>query len=557
MIVFICLIIAAGIVAAILITDYVIKNSPDRVKQGVTLSGVDISGMTKEQVLDATSQVPQDLLATMEVSIDFNGEISKFSAQDLGLATDYDSVVDQALAYGHADSGAQPSEAGGKDFTVHLQADKAKIASLIKPVAEKYNKQPVNATVQFMPWGYLSDGTPYQPDVQAIIEACADKKMYDQPQNLVRFTADQMPNKLRYEYWQNTKYVAKYIPKDANIARFLYKDGAAGQSVDVDALVNTVVSQVQNGDIATIKVPIKPIQPTVTLDALKEQTQLVASWTSSFSNHLGYNRNWNVAKLSGIINGVVIQPGETWSINKQAGNRTEASGWLKAAGIELGGYTQQPGGGVCQISSTLYNAAIRSALDIADSSHHSISSDYIPLGLDATISSGGPDLEIKNPNSAPIYIVSYVNPKDNNVTVEIYGQTVNDPTYGDVILDFSSVAGPNFGAPGINYVYNAAIAPDQTPIAAGQSYAYAPPRQGKSVKTFKYFISLDGQELDAESFGSYTWNPMNGTTYVNAPAPPAAAPTPPPAAVPSDATQPTASATGSVEPPPPPLPNLD
>ncbi len=547
-IVLICLIVAAATVAAVIIINNVIANAPDRAAKGVTISGVDVSSMTKDEVLAATSQIPEDMLANAEVSVSFNGETSKFTAEDLGLATDYDSIVEQAMAYGHTDTDAtaslQPSVTGGPGFTVHIVTDTAKIKSVVNPVAQKYIKQPVDATAQFMPWGYLSNGTAYTPDKQEIIEACADSKAISQPSDLVRLSADQMPNKLRYEYWQNSKYIKNYIPDDANVSRFLYTEGEDGQTVDVDALVTQVETQLKSGDIATIEAPVKPVEPKVKLDDLKKSTQLVASWTSSYSNHLSYNRNWNVAKLSGIINGVTIQPGETWSINKEAGNRTLSSGWLEAAGIELGGYTQQAGGGVCQISSTLFNAAIRSNLSVPDSSHHSISSDYIPLGLDATISSGGPDLEIKNPYDTPVYIVSYMNSKAHNVTVEVYGPTVTDATYGDVILDFNYLDGGTFGTPGMNYVYNATAAPDGTQLAPGQAYTYAQPRMGRSVKTFKYFLSPEGEQLDVESFGNYTWNPTNGTTYVNGPAP-AATPTPVPAAPASSAPASAAPSTST------------
>jgi hypothetical protein len=285
---------------------------------------------------------------------------------------------------------------------------------------------------------------------------------------------------------------------------------------------------VESGSYSTIVAPVNQVEPKVTIDELKKQTQLIASWTSSYSNHAGYNRNWNVAKLSGIINGVVIEPSQEFSINEQAGNRTVSKGWQEAAGIVNGGYVQQAGGGVCQISSTLYNAAIRSALEITDSTHHSIQSDYIPLGLDATISSGSPDLKIKNPNDTPVYIVSYVNPVDQNITVEIYGQTVVDPKYGDVILDFSFVEGGTFGTPGMQMIYNAPVAPDNTPIPAGGAYEYAKARLGKSVETYIHYLSLDGTELGVESFHNYKWNPINGITYVNGPDPanPWATPTP-------------------------------
>ncbi len=502
--------------------------------EGVSVDGIDISGMTKDEALAATSKVEQDVLNKVELSIDFDGEISKFTATDLGLTTDYSQVIDQAMAYGHNGSfferikAADDTKKQGKDFTVTVHADRDKVADVLLPMKEKVDKQPVDASLEFMPRGYLEDGTAYKPDEQALIEDCADGEQIDLPGDISRTPENEAPNKLRYQYWQNDHYVEDYTPEQADVSRFFYKDGENGRAIDMESVVDSVVSEVENGSYDTIVAPVEQIKPKVTADDLKKQTQLVASWTSSYSNHANYNRNWNVAKLSSIVNGVVIQPGEEWSINKEAGNRTVSSGWKEAAGIVNGGYVQQAGGGVCQISSTLYNAAIRSALEITDSTHHSIQSDYIPLGLDATISSGSPDLKIKNPNSTPIYVVSYVNPKDKNVTVEVYGQTVVDPKYGDVILDFSFKDGGTFGSPVMQMVYNTPVAPDNTPIPAGGAYEYAKTRPGKSVETFIHYLSLDGTELGVDTFHNYKWNPINGTTYVNGPDPanPWATPTP-------------------------------
>jgi hypothetical protein len=196
---------------------------------------------------------------------------------------------------------------------------------------------------------------------------------------------------------------------------------------------------------------------------------------------------------------------------------------LSYEGYAFSGWNTAAGGGVCQLSSTTYNAAIRAALDITDATHHSISSDYIPLGFDATISTGGPDLKIRNPYDTPIYLISYVNPEEMNVTVEVYGQPVVDETYGDVILDFSSVDGGSYGTPAMQMVYNTPVAPDGTAIAPNASYVYAKARQGRSVQTYIHYLSLNGVELAKEEFHSYKWAPINGTTYINA-APPAGTP---------------------------------
>ncbi|OQB25034.1 MAG: Vancomycin B-type resistance protein VanW [Firmicutes bacterium ADurb.Bin182] len=528
LLVVICLLFAALAVCAVLYikdvreTNQIMNNT--LVLEGVSVNGVDISNMTEEQAMEATSDIPSKLLEEIKITVDVDGEIFSFDADDFGIVTDYEEVMRQAVEYGHSDSIEERKQAiataksGGAEFTVSIYTDREKVASVIMPLKETLDIQPVDASFTFSPWGFLADGTPFEQDKQTVIEACARGREWERPE-LIRIPEEEMPNRLRYQFWENDHYEKDYIPKDANIARFLYTEGVTGRSVDMEAVVDSIMSSIQKGDYSPIKAPVEVLEPAVKVEDLKAKTQLISSWTSSYSNHEGFNRNWNVAKLSGIINGVILEPGIEWSINEEAGPRREGMGWKEAAGIIDGGYVQEFGGGVCQISSTLYNAAIRSALEITDSTHHSIRSDYIPYGLDATISTGGPDLKLKNPYDTPVYIVSYVNPKHQNVTVEMYGPPVVDPELGEVILNFSFEDGGHFGAPVMIYIYNTAVAPDKTPINPGDSYEYAKARQGSRVKTYIHYLSLDGTELKKKSFHNYEWKPINGKTYVNGPDP--------------------------------------
>ncbi len=507
--------------------------------QGVTVNGVDISGMNREEAVKATAGVPEKLLSDINISFSVDGEEYSYTAQELGISTDYQEVIDQALLYGNTGSLEERKEAielansQGKAFTVSVRSNRAGIEEALLPLKESLDKPATGASVTFTPWGHLTDGTPYEQDAQKMIEAAADGDMWSRPE-LARIPEAEKPNELRYQFWKNDEYEEDYIPDDADISRFLYAEGISGRSVDMEAVVDSVVGQLESGEYSTIAAPVTPVEPSVTVEDLKSQTHLVTSWTSSYSRHNSFNRNWNVAKLSGIINGVTIMPGEEWSINTEAGDRTTKGGWKEASGIVDGGYVDQPGGGVCQISSTTYNAAIRAALDIVDSTHHSIPSDYIPFGLDATISSfGGPDLVLRNPYDTPIYIVSYVNPKDKNSTVEIYGTPVVDDEFGEVILDFSFKDGGKFGSAEMTFKYNMTEAPGGKKLAPGQSLVYAQARSGRKVETFIHYLSLDGKELAKKSFHKYSWNPKDGTTYVNGPDPATVTPTPPPAPTPT------------------------
>ncbi len=526
------LLILTGVLAVMLVVDHfkvqeenaqIMAN--ESALSGVSVNGVDISGMAYDEALLATAGVPNTLLEAAAITIDVEGEAFSYSAEELGLYTDYDSVIQEAMLYGNTGTLEERKAAieiaatQGVTFTVKAHADRAKASGALLALKQELDVAPVDATVTFMPWGYLPDGTAYVQDQQEMIKAAAKNKMWERPE-LVRLESGSMPLPLRYEFWDTNKYSDDNIPDDASISRFLYTEEKRGRSVDMETVIDEVITAVETGDYAAIAAPVATLEPLVTLESLKKSTQLVSSWTSSYESHNGYNRNWNVAKLSGIINGMILQPGEEFSVNGKAGDRRTTPGWLDAAGIVNGGYVDQPGGGVCQISSTLYNAVIRANLEVTDSTHHSLSSDYIPLGLDATVSSGAPDLKFKNNYDVPIYIVSYVDPKAKTATVEIYGPTVVDETYGDVILRFSFADGGTHGEPVMTYVYNTQVVPEtQEVLAPGASLEYAKIRYGRSVTTYIHYLSPDGKELSKEVFAKYTWTPKNGRTYVNAPDP--------------------------------------
>lgn len=475
---------------------------------GVSISGIDIAGLTKEQAIETTAMLGDNVLKNIHLTIDIDGDMVRLSPDELGVDTNYEEIIEQALSYGHTGSfdDRKLATETPKDFCVIVRAKEENVKKALKSLKQNWDKQAKDATYKFMASGYFKDDTKYDPNTY-------DEKSLGKP-NLVMIDEEGQPIALRYQYYNHDEYV-KNQPIGANISRFLYTKEQKGIDIDIDDLTKKIIEVVDNNDYSTIKASVQVSEPKVRIEEIKKQTQLICSWTSSYRKHNGTNRIHNVAKLSGIINGKIIKPGETWSINEETGPRTIKSGWKPATGLSGGRGTQQPGGGVCQISSTLYNAALRADLDIVEAHRHSIISDYIPIGLDATITTGGKDLKIKNPYDTPIYIVSYMNPKEKNVTVEIYGPPVNDPKHGPVILDFESDKISRSSMPETIIHHNATHTPDGTPIEPGQSKEYIKAKPKTIVQTYILYLSLDGdilekKKLDTESYRSYT-----GHTYIN------------------------------------------
>ncbi len=497
---------------------------------GVSVNGVDISGLTQDEAKSATQSISKELLSAHTFKFNVNAETHDYALTDLGIGTDYESVLAEATQYGRTGSFDDRKTAYDKArnegvvFTVGLTVQDEKLHAALAQVKTELDQAPQDAAAEFMPNGYSldADGNPvkYEPDLKALADANASGNDLERP-NLVRIDAAAMPSPLRYQSWDNNRYLTEdIIPVDANIVRFFYKPEVTGLDVDTEAVFDTVKNALSTGDFSEIELPTTVTEAQIKLDDIKADTQLISSWTSSYSEHAGHSRAWNVSRMSSFINASALNPGDVLSINEKAGPRDGTTartiGWKKAAGLENGGTTQQVGGGVCQLGSTTYNAALRANLTIAEMWHHSVPSDYIAKGLDATLNTGAQDLKLKNDAAMPVYIVSYVDPHKKTVTVEVYGQLPVDPEFGEnIIYDFrSNNKGSRYGSGTMRSVYNTKAAPDGTALSPEHPvYAFSTPRAGTKIDVYKYVLSADGTQLSEKLFEHADYKPVNGVTY--------------------------------------------
>ncbi|MEI6518915.1 MAG: VanW family protein, partial [bacterium] len=170
---------------------------------------------------------------------------------------------------------------------------------------------------------------------------------------------------------------------------------------------------------ASIDLPFEPVAPKVVGDMLKPVDTVLGEYTTGFATS-SKNRCINVATGSASLNGLVVAPGEVVSFNKVVGPRTEEFGYKIAPVIINGELNQGLGGGMCQVSTTLYNAVLLANLEIVDRTHHSIPSHYVPLGLDATVVYGAKDFKFKNNTTDPIVVQTIV--ANRKVTMKILGK---------------------------------------------------------------------------------------------------------------------------------------
>lgn len=194
---------------------------------------------------------------------------------------------------------------------------------------------------------------------------------------------------------------------DTNAGTFTFTDGKNGTRVDMLTTLKSVRQLLSQKHGGAIQAAFLEIQPVVTRDSLAKEFKLMSSYTTESTNTS--NGNSNMALALSHINGTVLQPGQVFSYNGTIGDSTDPSaGWLPAGGLMGGTLVQMYGGGICQGSTTLYNAALLAGMEIVDRDCHSTPSSYCPIGLDATVDYGNIDFKFKNPLEHPVYIAAWM-----------------------------------------------------------------------------------------------------------------------------------------------------
>lgn len=148
------------------------------------------------------------------------------------------------------------------------------------------------------------------------------------------------------------------------------------------------------------------------------------------------NRTTNIKLATNKIDGTIIMPGETFSYNQTVGKRTIQAGFKEAGAYAGGQVVQEVGGGICQVSSTLYNAVLYANLEIVERHNHHFETSYVPASRDATVSWGGPDFKFKNNRTYPIKIVASC--KNGVESISIYG--IKEETEYEVIIQSKKIS---------------------------------------------------------------------------------------------------------------------
>lgn len=244
---------------------------------------------------------------------------------------------------------------------------------------------------------------------------------------------------------------ATRVQDDSKWPPFSYTDDIPGQTLDITGLNERICTMVDTLVSGVVVLSPTPVQATITRAQLEAQIVKLSSYETTVgkSGEYAEARAENVRLGTEKFNHLVIRAGESVSFNKVAGKRTVANGYQQALEIAYGNYVLGTGGGICQVSSTLYNAVVNAGLTVNKRTPHAIPSSYVEKGLDATVSDDRYDFVFSNNTNSDIYIETefvkvkgyyhsrftiYGRPDPNGYTYKLVSQVVEtiplpEPTY--------------------------------------------------------------------------------------------------------------------------------
>ena len=291
---------------------------------------------------------------------------------------------------------------------------------------------------------------------------------------------------------------------------FQYQKEQSGTFLGSDEIYEAITAQMDARNYnGAINLSTHPQQPTVTQAQLQQDFGLIASYSTD--TLASFNRNKNIEIACAALNGTVLESGKTLSFNEVTGRRTVDKGYLMAPAIAQGRSYEEAGGGVCQVSSTLFNAAAMADMKIVTSTPHAWPSAYIAPGLDATVDwqsgqklADSLDLKIRNNSPYPIFIVSYLTGSNFNrvclCTVEIYGVAPGDGTRIalEAVLSEEPIPSPTPRPPEYAPLDELHPTPTQEIIVKG--------REGYRYKTYRVYYQ-DGVEVRRELLRTVYYKP--------------------------------------------------
>ncbi len=362
---FACIILTMGTICA-----WAASENTEEIKNGVSIENIDVSGMTSDEANEVIKSMAEERLAT-KISVEINGKTLNTTLKALGYKWNNTSVIEDVVNAGKTGSiikrykDSLDLQHNGMVFELEISVDKDTLKTKLKKKCEKYEIKAQNASLEA-----TGSGFKIIPEQEGVT----------------------------LDYDKTVEELFSYVSEQWN------------KNDDIQLTATTTVSKPEYTEEDCRKVSNEPM----------------GSYTTQFTVGSAYaNRNMNIENGATLINGAVIYPGEQYSCNEHLEPWTEDNGWHPAGTYVDGGVQDSLGGGICQVSSTLYNALLNAEIKVVERYPHSMAVGYVPLSADAALAGDYKDLVFENDTDAPIYVQGIYN-SGGSITFNIYGHDTRD-----------------------------------------------------------------------------------------------------------------------------------
>ena len=487
-----------------------IHSTKNTVAKGVRINGIDISGLTYEEARDKLDEAFKTIL-DVEIELSYKDYQYKVKAEDVGLAYDFQKELDEAYSIGRRGNLLQcnyqliGAAFIGKDLKIDYKYNNADVDSLVDEVSKSVP-------------GLVKDYSYYIEDDNLIINPGEDGIQVEKTklkEKIVRDLNNRNPLSI-VEYFKNEK---ETIP-----CKFV-----KAEQIDIDKVYAEVHTTPENAyfiaatDTSKAKIfaDVDGIDFAISIDEAKEKLKEEATeyviplsrqkaevtindiGLEAFPNKLqefstrydasNWGRSENLKIATDKISGTVLMPGDQFSFNGVVGERTVQAGYKNAAIFQGDQVVDGLAGGICQVSSTLYNAALLSNLQIDERYNHSFKTSYLEFGRDATVVYGVKDLKFTNTRSYPIKIEGSA--ENGVVTFTIYGIEEEEEYKINIIPVITST---------IPYTTQTIV---DNSLAPGSQQVYQGGYSGAKVTTYKEKV-LNGTVVSKEVITNDTYKAM-------------------------------------------------
>ena len=496
----ICILVFVLIIGVLSTIFALININSDKIISGISILGIDVSGLTQDE---ANTKIAENLNSRLETNLVFNhnGILYNVLPSQLECSYDITKAVNEAYSCGR----------NGNIFVNNFDILNTLINKVNINVDFSYNNDLYESVVSQM---------------NANFEYCLKQSSYTIDGNNLIITSGKAGNVIKSEELRNL-IIDKLTSVDYNtdsievpveevqpdgididkIHSEIYKEATdayyttdpyavypSSNGLDFDISIDEAKQMVSTPQ-DTYTIPLKTLYPNVTTNEIGREAfpDLLATYSTSYASS-NANRSTNIALAASKINGTVLMPGEEFSFNGTVGKRTASAGFKTATVYSNGQVTTDYGGGICQVSSTLYNSVLRANLEITNRVNHTFTVGYVPIGLDATVSWGAPDFKFKNSRNYPVKIVATTSNK--RLTISVYGLK-EDVEYEVELVSYKTGTVP----------YSTVYTTDSS-LGKGKTKVVQSGSNGATSVAYK-ILKLNGQEVSRTLLSKDTYSPHN------------------------------------------------